>query len=169
MPDSNPEVHLHFDIPSNFHGTLVVDPGTGAVTITGLSDVGATPTGSGQLLSDYREGAVAEPMVLRHEKNGRKGTRSREMAVALLSRGWTPKLGPKYLRWIYQGDDHKVTLYQNSKDILSRDDRHFMESVEGANPTKNEVRWRYDTDLFDVALKSIETIEIWADGKPAAA
>jgi hypothetical protein len=172
MSQGNPEVHLHFDIPSRFRGTFVVDSTTGAVTVTGLPDSGASVTvgtGGGLLLSDYPQGHLAEPMVIRHEKSGRKGTRSREMAIVLLSRGWTVKPGPKYLRWIFQGTTGKVTLYQNSKDILSRDDRAFMETVEGANPTANEVRWRYDADQFDNAVNAVMTIEAWAGGQSTAA
>jgi hypothetical protein len=171
MSQGGPEVHVHFDIASNFHGKFVVDT-TGAVTVTGLPDSGApvtAGTGVGLLLSDYPQGHLAEPMVIRHEKNGRKGTRSREMAIVLLSRGWTVKPGPKYLRWIFQGGTAKVTLYQNSKDILSRNDRTFMKTVQGANPTANEVRWRYDAAQFGNAVNAVETIEAWAGGQSAAA
>jgi len=170
MATANPEVHLHFDIAPGFHGTFVVDPTTGAVTATGLPDTNpdTTSTGSGTHLSDYPQGHLAEPMVTRHEKNGRKGTRSREMAVVLLSRGWIVKPGPKYLRWVFQGANGKVTLYQNSKDILSRDDRTFMKTVADAVPTANEVRWRYDATAFDNAVTAVEKIEVWAGGTTAA-
>jgi hypothetical protein len=37
-------------------------------------------------------------------------------------------------------------------------------TVEGANPTANEVRWRYDAAQFGNAVNTVETIEAWLSG-----
>ena len=165
MTNAVPEVNLHFNISSDFHGQFSIDPTTGVVTVSGLANplVGQGES-VGKSLDDFPDGALAAPMVARHEKSGRKGTRSREMAVVLLGRGWVCKPGPKYFRWIFEGKDRRATLYQNSKDILTRDDPKHMETIGKPTPTKSGVRWRYDGQSFDAALEALAAIEGWANG-----
>jgi hypothetical protein len=142
-------------ISSPFEGTITVtDPDGSVTTITGTANPAAPVPPA-----DDAFPAEVEDMVGRHEKNGHAGTRSRQLTRELIKRGWSAKAGPKYLRFVYAGDGGKVTLYANSRDIMTRHNREFAEAQPGAIPTANEVRWRYVTDEeFEVSLSAADSL-----------
>lgn len=145
--------------------------GEGSVTVTKAADGTVTikPAAPGGASIDGHGGGGSplpvevEAMVVRHEANGHPGTRSRELAHALVDRGWVAKAGPKYLRFIYTGSERKVTLYANSRDIMTRNLPEFVQMLPGAIPAKNEVRFRYAGDNFEEALDAAEFLKSHGD------
>lgn len=130
----------------------------GDITIKGLGDAAVTGTATTGLPVEV------EAMVARHEANGHPGSRSRELAQSLIERGWVAKAGPKYLRFIFTGTEHKVTLYANSRDVMVREPRLIALAIKDAVEHKNEVRWQYVTDSqFDAALAAADVLTKYAD------
>jgi hypothetical protein len=164
-----PEIHVH--VRSPFEGTINVTAPDGTVTtITGTANFATTAitgaTTTAVVLSDE-----VEAMVQRHEKNGVKGTRSRDLTEALITRGWTAKAGPKYLRFIHTGSQGKVTLYANSRDLMTREHRTYADTLPKALKEKNETRWRYTSEDFGDAVAAADALMAYVDiadkAKPA--
>lgn len=152
--------NLHLPGPPPGTTYTVTHPDGTVTTITASASLseaavnGTTPVGA-PLPEEVEE------MIGRHEKNGVKGTRSRELVQALVERGWTPKAGPKYLRFIYQGDKGKVTLYANSRDLITRENEQYAKGLPGAKPTASGVRFDYIAD-FDTAVDAAVSMEGFA-------
>lgn len=162
MDDNNP-VHLHFTPSVGTNMTITTNPdGSVNILTTAIGEAGAA-SASVDFPPDV------EDMIRRHETNGFKGTRSRELATVLADRGWVVKAGPKYLRYIYAGSKNKITLYANSRDIMSREYRDTLDTWPNAIPEKNETRWRYNEADYQAALETIDQLEAFADGKESVA
>src|SRR5687768_2285565 len=117
--DDKQQVHLHVTPPLASTMTITTNSdGSVSVVTTALG------TSVGPSVVDFAP--EVEDMIQRHEANGFAGTRSRELATELVGRGWAAKAGPKYLRYIYAGSKNKVTLYANSRDIMSREYRSIF-------------------------------------------
>src|SRR4051794_49228 len=104
-----PSVNIHLPGPPQGTTYTVTHP-DGTITTISASPASMTPVSGGVTSTATAPlPSAVEKMIGRHEKNGVKGTRSREVAEALIGRGWEPIPGPKYLRYVFKGAKDKAT------------------------------------------------------------
>jgi hypothetical protein len=162
---------IEFKLPEGFSGTVTVEK-SGKVSITGDIAVAAVSGSSSAAPSgafaDLPKNVVdaIEDLLGRH-KSYDPSTHSREMAEFLVGREWgvKPHEGGKYLRFVYPGKKHEVSLYLSSKDLTNskKQQRDFMSSLPGADVHNSDVR--VPISDYRQAVANVEAIEAWADTK----
>ena len=155
---------LHVHVPVGFSGTMTISQ-DGQVTVTSTPST-LTADDNWPML-DPKVAADIEEMLTR-QKGYTPTTRSRDVAVALLERGWeiySVNLKGAYILFQYAGKEQAVSLYLSSIDLnnAKASQRDFMKSLPGVDVHEPDVRLPINGKAYDQALNNIAAIEKWAD------
>ncbi|WP_299449079.1 hypothetical protein [uncultured Serinicoccus sp.] len=161
---------LHIHIPQGFSGTMTVTK-DGQVTVTATAPTAPSASAAAAIWSTL-DPKMAEDLeeMLKRQKGYDATTRSREIAKALLSRGWdiySVNLKGGYILFTYAGTHEAISLYLSSLDLnnAKKSQRKFMMSLPGVDVHAPDVRIPINGNAHEQALANIEAIEEWADGK----
>ncbi len=165
------ELHLH--IPADLTGVVHIHLGSSS---NGQPAPAPAPSPAESEPSTAADDDRVAEMLARFERHDPTSA-ARRVYEALVDGGWEARLpqprGGKpasaaaYIRMVYEGSKHKVTLYLNSAALMSagRREREFATSLPGAQPqTEQDVYFPHGGGAADQAIENAEALRRWADG-----